>query len=811
MKKSRNLLLFVLPLLFVSLEGFSQSLSVSSTSLQAVAQKSTISLQITSNTQWGIYGYESWIHPKTVWGSQNQIVYFDIDENAYMLNRSDSFTIYYTDAYGNYFSEIQVAINQTAHTLGIADSVIYIDAAKGSTAFLNIVSNSYWEITDIPNWLSVDNNFKNNSKTITFTAIENPLFSTRTATVTLHRLLADSTFVSGRISIYQSGSATGLSKENVYLQAAQGSSDNLMLLTNMSWSISGIASWLTFSKTAGSGSDMFSITAQQNATIYERSCTCAIQLSNGFEYLLHITQSASPYVFQLTQSATNFAPQANASISMNVVSNTYWGLGQLPEWIKPQPIFSFGDSSFSIQATANPYMLTRSATVLPYWLDENIKYLGHQELLLTQSANTVGLSDSVLYVASTLGSTATFAIYTSSTWQILNVPSWLSVSSTQGSGNATLSILATANPLTGIRKGIFTVRRTLSQGVFIDGTITVYQSAGTVGVSTNSIIVNASEGSTASFTVSFSGSYTILSQYSWLTVQPASTMGNKTITITANENPDIYERSSIITVTFNNGTSQTITVLQKASEPKFYIPSSIVVFSAAGGKKTISIESNTSWGFAYIPAWIQEQSVFEFKSKTITLTAQPNTNTSSRIDSVLCYWLDAYNQSQYTWILFWQLAPTESISQTFILSTGWNLISFNLIVPNNTVEAVFSPILDKVDIIKNNNGFYMPQNTSSLQSLVTISNTSAYLIKMKSPTSITVYGNQALYTYSDLRNSILPGWNLVGFPFVNAETIFTVFGADIKTVKNFDGFYQLNGSYNSLMLMEPSKGYFIYK
>jgi hypothetical protein len=498
------------------------------------------------------------------------------------------------------------------------------------------------------------------------------------------------------------------------------------------------------------------------------------------------------------------------SNTINVLSNTYWGVGQIPDWITNQSIFSSGDSSFSFSANPNPYMLERSATLLPYWLDADMNYAGHQELVITQSAHTEGLSDSVLNVGYEEGSITSFSIQTNSAWQIVDVPDWVSINYTQGTGNVTITVTAQENPYSGERTGKLVVKWEY-QDMIVEGTVTVHQTAGVQGVSDSIVFIGSADGSTVDFSILYPDSYTIQTHDSWLSLNTNSGMGNASITVSAQENPGIYSRSSVLEIQYENSQIQYVQVIQEASEPSFMSTPEQIVFSANGGVRYCMVESNTYWGFADLPEWIKEDSIFEKGDTSIVFTATVNPNQSSRVDSVLCYWLNANNESSYKWMLFWQVGNQNTRSHTYNLSEGWNLISCNLLLSDNSIESVFSPILENVIVIKNNTGFYKPNIASELISLHEISVEEGYLIKLSQPLSFTLTGVEPAYSYTQLSNQLSVGWNLCGFPFQASENITTVFGTENLVIKNFEGFYETGSSQNSIFELVPGQGYFIHK
>ncbi|MFO7869153.1 MAG: glycoside hydrolase family 9 protein [Bacteroidales bacterium] len=150
-------------------------------------------------------------------------------------------------------------------------------------------------------------------------------------------------------------------------------------------------------------------------------------------------------------------------------------------------------------------------------------------------------------------------------------------------------------------------------------------------------------------------------------------------------------------------------------------------------------------------------------------------------------------------------ATEELTTQTISLTTGWNLISCNVLPADNAISTIFSNA--DISIIKNSDGFWMPSQAEQLNSIQNITIGEGYLIYANSNTSVSLEGT----TDETLSKNIAQGWNLVGVPTTDTRTIETqINGTDIQTVKNFDGFYDVSETANSISEFIPNKGYYIY-
>ncbi|OQA95916.1 MAG: Endoglucanase A precursor [Bacteroidetes bacterium ADurb.Bin217] len=150
-------------------------------------------------------------------------------------------------------------------------------------------------------------------------------------------------------------------------------------------------------------------------------------------------------------------------------------------------------------------------------------------------------------------------------------------------------------------------------------------------------------------------------------------------------------------------------------------------------------------------------------------------------------------------------APPQPITQSITLTTGWNLISFNVLPDNTAISSVFASV--NASIVKTDGGFYSSTLASQLQSLTTIELGKAYLVKVPANATLTVIGT---VTNPTMTTQLKQGWNLVGVPATANQTILSkTNGKPIQTVKSFDGFYTPGGATNSITNFVPGKGYYI--
>lgn len=194
--------------------------------------------------------------------------------------------------------------------------------------------------------------------------------------------------------------------------------------------------------------------------------------------------------------------------------------------------------------------------------------------------------------------------------------SWVNPSKVSGSGDDTVSW--TGTPHTGrssrtttatfSASGVESKTLTIVQAgktefVDIDDTATVSQSGGSVTIS------GTSNSSKLTFTITGADNIGLTLPASYLansvtTNNGAAIAGDPgasqeyafSITFTGiNENTSLSSLTSQITVTTNNGTTDTCTITQAAGSPYLTITPTTINLTAAGTAVSVTVSSNTSW------------------------------------------------------------------------------------------------------------------------------------------------------------------------------------------------------------------------
>ena len=247
--------------------------------------------------------------------------------------------------------------------------------------------------------------------------------------------------------------------------------------------------------------------------------------------------------------------------------------------------------------------------------------------------SVLSVSPNALTITATANSTKTFDISSNNGWTAFSSQTWLTLDNSSGPGNATVTLIATANPTTSTRSATVTVSGT---GVTAK-TITVTQAGATpvLNVSSISVSIAATANSTNTFDITSNISWTVVSNQTWITLNAASGTGNSPITLTSAVNPTTSTRSATVTVSGTGVTSKTITVTQAGATPVLNVSSNSVSIAAPfNSTKTVDITSNSNWTVVSNQTWLTLNAASGSDNSTITLTATVNPRTSTRSATV---------------------------------------------------------------------------------------------------------------------------------------------------------------------------------
>ena len=160
------------------------------------------------------------------------------------------------------------------------------------------------------------------------------------------------------------------------------------------------------------------------------------------------------------------------------------------------------------------------------------------------------------------GSTS-FTITSNTNWTVSDDAAWLTITSSGGSNNGTITAGYDANTLTSSRVATVTV-----SGSGVNSQIVTVTQEGVqlyLNTSLTSLSVSSEEGASGTFNIVSNTNWTTSSSETWLILSSNNGTGDATITVTVQNNPTANSRNSVVTVRATGVSDKTVTVTQAGS------------------------------------------------------------------------------------------------------------------------------------------------------------------------------------------------------------------------------------------------------
>ena len=307
------------------------------------------------------------------------------------------------------------------------------------------------------------------------------------------------------------------------------------------------------------------LTIPANTSIYARTITLPIEDEcDNFHYVV-FTQGGQEASASIQPTSISFTDMGgNQTLTITDTSNHGWTISSSNPWITLSATGGTGSGTVTVTAAANEGSSARTASLV--FTDTATS--AATNISISQAANIPAtISPTGQISVSDTGETVTFTVTDASNhgWTLSDTgTSWIYVSPSSGTGNASVSVTFSQN---------FTTSARTSSLVFTDGatwastTISISQAATTI----SAYVVPTSREFAASGGTKLLNVYD--SEYigwqftgmpSWITLSETSGSGNAEIDVTPSQNTSSSSRSATLTFT-SNGTTTTVTITQEAA------------------------------------------------------------------------------------------------------------------------------------------------------------------------------------------------------------------------------------------------------
>ena len=402
----------------------------------------------------------------------------------------------------------------------------------------------------------------------------------------------------------------------------------LSFSTNVAWSATVSADWLTISPSSGeAGKNSVKVEVEENRTGQPRSATITISDKESMQKV-SVTVRQEALKASLTVSPESLEFSANKGEEMlNVTSNTDWVITKDAEWITLDSDKGKGLATIAAGVTENTSLTSRTGSITVSTSDGSVK----KTVSVRQSGAAVVFTiDRNEFSVAAAGESFSVKVTHNIGYKINSQPEWVKQTGMVPSGNTdTYTFTAEANTSTEAREGVIVFCNDNNECV----PVTVKQTGAnaTLSVSPAELAFTAKSES-KTFSIASNTAWTATSSAPWAKINATSGSGNAQVVVSAEENTAITQRSATITIKTADGkASATVKVTQSAANVIFSVDKNEHSVAAAGGDFTVKVTHNIGYKINSQPEWVkQADKTTSGNTDTFSFKAEANTSTVAR-------------------------------------------------------------------------------------------------------------------------------------------------------------------------------------
>ena len=379
---------------------------------------------------------------------------------------------------------------------------------------------------------------------------------------------------------------------------AQGGSIELALKSNGDWTIEPTVEWLTINPMSGKGDATLTLTAEANTMGESRTAEVKATTKDNTATLI-LTQGAPEEYVNVTPKEISCGSEGGEFV-VELSTNVDWTVSA-PEWIVCTPNEGSGDASITLRV--NPvdgdFSGDREAEVL--FGDLNISDKIHVVQTVDPVLGIEITPNNLNYVCT--GETKTVSVTTEDSWTASANEDWVTLSQTEGQGDAEISVTVDENPIYIDRAA--TVRFSTASGVHAILTIIQEATPDPHFLEVSPLVFEfGNEGGERTLTIGCDTDWGIDLDCPWLSISQLTGTGNATVVLTADQN-ELNEPRSYVFHIKSGDLNYELTVRQAAGDvPLVAAFDSDTLFVAyTGGMQHVQLTSNTTW-LLQVSEWI---------------------------------------------------------------------------------------------------------------------------------------------------------------------------------------------------------------
>ena len=436
-------------------------LAITTDMIVAHSAGDTVQLGIMCNTHWQLQDVPAWITPSPSEGEGDATVTLYIQPNIEGDVNTRSAELFVTaDILALSFTVVQG--NGVIENIFVTPSSLSFDYAETDSKTLSVVSAQAWTIESKPEWVHVSTDHAAESTDVEVTVDENVELVGRNGVIVF--AAGDDNFP---VTVTQRPAPDPhylLVSPLMIDFTAQGGEQVVTVDCDAEWTVSGLANWYSISTETGSGQGSFSIIAEKNDFIGERTARVTV-MSLGITQIITLHQASGTIQPYLTATPLEIeAPVEGGVYTIDVTSNVDWTV-RAPQWVELPVSTGSGNGVVIINIPENTTSELRTGHL-------TIRYNEQLVVTVSISQQTNGAILPILdvdietVVFQPAGGTKPIQITSNQHWTIEG-EDWMDFSVREGDNDGSFDLIVERNPATTPRRGFVVITGDLGSVVKI--------------------------------------------------------------------------------------------------------------------------------------------------------------------------------------------------------------------------------------------------------------------------------------------------------------------------------------------------------
>lgn len=309
----------------------------------------TRAVEVSAEASWTARTSASWIDVNPSSGKAGTS---NINITATANNSINDRTDFVYVCIGDNYKEIRV--DQPGMYLNVSNTYLSL-AATGGNKSISISSNTDWEVTSCPNWITLNTKSGTGNADLTISTNNNESVYARDGIIKIGNKART---ISRTISVTQNGHTFDTDTQELTFSDKAGS-QSIDIQTDMAWSASTNSDWITLNTKSGIGRSRLSISVTENTYTSDR--IGYVKVIAGAKTISIAVCQDSKYI-NISSDAFHFG--ANTSNAVINISTNYTWTARVESgvnWLIVMPKSGTGNADITIGVSENNTSVTRTA------------------------------------------------------------------------------------------------------------------------------------------------------------------------------------------------------------------------------------------------------------------------------------------------------------------------------------------------------------------------------------------------------------------------------------------------------------------